>query len=126
RDGDYFGPAVNRVARLLAIGHGEQVLVSSTTHAVAQRWLDAGMQLRDMGAHRLKDLAETEHVYQLAHADLRADFPPLRSIQQSWPNNLPRELSSFVGRDAEIAHLGALLDHTSLLTLTGSGGCGKT
>jgi predicted ATPase/class 3 adenylate cyclase len=126
RDGDYFGPAVNRVARLLSIGHGEQVLVSSTTHAVAQRWLDATVQLRDMGMHRLKDLADSEHVFQLAHPDLRGDFPPLRSIQQSVPNNLPRELSSFVGRDAEIAQLRNVLGETSLLTLTGSGGCGKS
>jgi predicted ATPase/class 3 adenylate cyclase len=125
RDGDYFGPAVNRVARLLSIGHGEQVLVSATTHSVAVRWLPSGMSLRDMGMHRLKDLADAEHVYQLAHPELRADFPPLRS-QESLPNNLPRQLSSFVGRERELAHLKELASGASLLTLTGAGGCGKT
>ncbi len=125
RDGDYYGPTLNRVARLLSIGHGGQVLISSTTQGVAQRWIAAGITLRDMGMHRLKDLAEPEHVYQLVHADLPADFPPLLS-QESLPNNLPRQLSSFVGRERELSHLKELVGDASILTLTGAGGCGKT
>ena len=123
RDGDYFGPAVNRVARCCDRPR-EQVLLGSTTQHVAQRWLHAGLGLRDMGLHRLKDLADAEHVYQLTHPDLRTDFPPLRS-QASLPNNLPRQLSSFVGRERELGQLKELIATTSLLTLTGAGGCAR-
>jgi predicted ATPase/class 3 adenylate cyclase len=125
RNGDYFGPAVNRVARLLAIGHGGQVLVSGVSADLVQGELPSQASLRDLGEHRLKDLARPEYVYQLLAPDLVADFPPLRSLD-SLPNNLPRMLTSFVGRDAEVAEITALVENNPLVTLVGSGGVGKT
>jgi predicted ATPase/class 3 adenylate cyclase len=125
RNGDYFGPAVNRVARLLAIGHGGQVLVSGVTADLVQGDLPAQTSLRDLGEHRLRDLARPEYVYQLVAPDLPADFPPLRSLD-TLPNNLPLQLKSFVGREAEIAEITSLLEKHRLVTLVGSGGVGKT
>ncbi len=125
RDGDYFGPALNRVARLLAIGHGGQVLVSSSCMELVQGELPPRASLRDLGEHRLKDLARPEHVYQLVAPDLVADFPPLRSLQV-FQNNLPLQLSTFVGREAEIVDITTLLEKHRLVTLVGSGGVGKT
>src|SRR5579862_1479280 len=104
RDGDYFGPAVNRVARLLAIGHGGQVLLSNVAAEGARERLPDGAALRDMGRHRLKDIAEPEIVYQLVVPDLPQAFPALRSIGGS-PNNLPLQLTSFVGRQRESAEV---------------------
>ncbi|MGR4065294.1 MAG: ATP-binding protein [Vulcanimicrobiaceae bacterium] len=125
RGGDYFGPAVNRVARLLAIGHGGQVLVSGVTADLVQGELPSQASLRDLGEHRLKDLARPEYVYQLLAPDLTAEFPPLRSLE-SLPNNLPSQMTSFIGRDAEIAEITTLVEQHRLVTLTGSGGVGKT
>ena len=125
RDGDYFGPAVNRVARMLAIGHGGQVLVSGVTADLVQGELPAQTSLRDLGEHRLRDLARPEYVYQLISPDLKADFPALRSLD-TLPNNLPLQLKSFVGRETEIAEITSLLDKHRLVTLVGSGGVGKT
>jgi predicted ATPase/class 3 adenylate cyclase len=125
RDGDYFGVAVNRVARLLGIGHGGQVLLSGVTADIVQGALPARATLRDLGEHRLRDLARPEYVYQLVGPELRADFPPLRSLE-SHLNNLPLELKSFVGREHEIAEITALLGTHRLVTLVGSGGVGKT
>jgi class 3 adenylate cyclase len=124
RDGDYFGPAVNRVARLLAIGHGSQVLVSGVTADLVQGDLPSQASLRDLGEHRLRDLARPEYVYQLVAPDLAAEFPALRSLDV-LPNNLPRMLTSFVGREAEIAEIAALIDTNPLVTLVGSGGVGR-
>jgi predicted ATPase/class 3 adenylate cyclase len=125
RDGDYFGPAVNRVARLLAIGHGGQVLVSGVATDLVEGALPPRASLCDLGEHRLKDLARPEQVYQLLAPDLIADFPPLRSLQV-FPNNLPVQLSTFVGRDAEIGDITTLTEKHRLVTLVGSGGVGKT
>ena len=125
RDGDYFGPTVNRVARLLSIGHGGQVLVSGVTSELVQGELPELVTLEDRGSHRLKDLTRPEQVYQLLAPDLRHDFPPLRSLN-FFPNNLPLETTSFVGRDAEVADVVALLVKHRLVTLVGSGGVGKT
>ncbi len=125
RDGDYFGPAVNRVARLLAIGHGGQVLLSGATADIAQSALESQASLRDLGEHRLKDLARPERVYQLVAPDLLAEFPPLRSLD-ALKNNLPRVLTTFVGREKELAEITALLEEHQLVTLVGSGGIGKT
>jgi predicted ATPase/class 3 adenylate cyclase len=125
RDGDYFGPAVNRTARLLAIGHGTQVLVSGIAADLAQGMLPPRVTLRDLGQHRLRDLARPEWVYQLVADDLPADFPALRSLD-ALPNNLPRQLTTFVGREADVAEIEALLMRTQLLSIVGTGGVGKT
>jgi len=125
RDGDYFGPTLNRVARLLAIGHGGQVLVSGTIVDQLETELPAGLGLRDLGAHRLKDLARPERVYQLIAPGLPHTFPILRSLDQ-LPNNLPRQLTSFVGRDDEVAFIKSLIAESPLVTLVGTGGAGKT
>ncbi len=125
RDRDYFGPSVNRASRLLSIGHGGQMLVSAATSDLVQGELPPHVSLRALGAHRLKDLAHPEQVFQLVAAGLPSDFPPLRSLD-SLPNNLPLQVTSFVGRDEDVAEVKQLLSKTRLLTLTGSGGVGKT
>jgi predicted ATPase/class 3 adenylate cyclase len=126
RRGDhYFGPALFRCARLQALGYGEQTLLSAVTAQMVAAALPPGATLRDLGQHRLKDLGEPEQVFQLNHPDLRAEFPSLKSLD-SHPNNLPLELSTFVGRDAEIASVSELLQGHRLVTLTGPGGIGKT
>jgi len=125
RSGDYFGPAVNRVARLLAIGHGGQVLVAGVTTDLVQGRLPPQATLQDLGQHRLRDLIFPEQVYQLRAPGLQADFPPLRSLG-SLPNNLPLQVTSLVGRDAEVAEIEALLVKSRLVTIVGSGGVGKT
>ncbi|HZO91340.1 MAG TPA: tetratricopeptide repeat protein [Chthonomonadaceae bacterium] len=119
QNGDYFGPPLNRVARLLAIGHGGQVLLSQATRDL----LPGDAPLTDKGSHRLKDLQQPEHVFQLAAPDLPSAFPPLRSLRNT---NLPIQSTSFIGREREMAQLKELLASTRLLTLTGTGGCGKT
>lgn len=125
RDGDYFGPAVNRVARLLAIGHGGQVLVSGASADLSQGELPPRAALRDLGEHRLKDLTHPEQVYQLVAPGLASDFPPLRSLE-ALPNNLPLQITSFVGRDVDILTVSELLAKHRLVTLVGAGGVGKT
>ncbi len=125
RDGDYFGPAVNRVARLLAIGHGGQVLLAGVTAELVQGALPSQAALRDLGEHRLRDLARPERVYQLLAPGLVADFQPLRSLDV-FPNNLPLQLKSFVGRERQIAEISALIAKHRLVTLVGSAGVGKT
>ncbi len=125
RDGDYFGQPLNRVARLLAVGHGGQVLLSEATQAVTGNSLPAGTSLRDLGLHRLKDLQQPEQVWQLTAPNLPSDFPPLRSLSL-YDNNLPQQVTSFIGREKELAEVENLLTKTRLLTLTGSGGTGKT
>jgi len=125
RDGDYFGPTVNRVARLLSIGHGGQVLISGVTTELAQGMMPSQATLRDMGAHRLRDLIQPEQVYQLVAPGLLADFPPLRSLD-ALPNNLPLQLTQLVGRDTDLAEIETLLAKHRLVTLVGAGGVGKT
>jgi len=125
RDGDYLGSAVNRAARLLAIGHGGQVLVSHAAADLVQDALPPENDLRDLGAHRLKDLTRAERVYQLVAPDLIESFPALRSIEH-MPNNLPQQITSFVGRENELLEIEALLEQHRLVTLVGMGGSGKT
>src|SRR5579862_8449512 len=125
RDGDYFGPAVNRVARLLSAGNGGQVLLSGACTELIGNDLPAECSLRDLGEHRLKDLAQPERIHQLLAPDLVADFAPLRSLEH-LSNNLPAQVSSFIGREAEIAEITALIEQHRLVTLVGSGGVGKT
>ena len=116
---------VNRCARLRAIGHGGQVLLSAVLAELVQENLPQGAYLRDLGVHRLKDLAAPERVFQLSHPELRAEFPPLNSLE-ARPNNLPLQLTSFIGRDSQLAGLRQQLVAHRLVTLTGIGGCGKT
>jgi predicted ATPase/class 3 adenylate cyclase len=125
RENDYFGPTVNRVARLLSIGHGAQVLVSGAASALLEGHLPPQTSLVDMGMHRLKDLSAPEHVYQLRASDLTEHFPPLRSLD-ALPNNLPAQLTPLVGRDEEVAAIARLLHESRVVTLIGSGGIGKT
>ncbi len=125
RDNDYFGPTLNRVARIMSIGYGNQVLLSRTTASLASSELPQASALKDMGMHRLKDIQHPEQVYQLYHPAIRDDFPPLRS-QNAVSSNLPVQLTTFVGRSQDIAEVKALLKTTRLLSLTGGGGAGKT
>lgn len=124
-DGTYAGAVLNRCARLRALGHGGQVLVSEATRDLAVDGLEPDVDLVDLGAHRLRDLSRPEQVWQLSGPGLQTAFPALRSLD-SRPNNLPVQLSTFVGREDDIERAVALLSETRLLTLTGSGGCGKT
>jgi class 3 adenylate cyclase len=127
RDGDYFGPPLNRAARLLSIGHGGQVLLSSVTQELVCESLPASVTLRNQGEHRLRDLSRPETVFQLLHPDLPWEFPPLKSLDNpAFPNNLPRQVTSFIGREKEWREIQERIKTSSLLTLTGSGGCGKT
>ncbi len=125
RGGDFFGPAVNRAARIMAAGHGGQVLVGATTASLVRGSLPGDAGLADLGVHRLKDLAEAESVFQLTHPSLRDAFPPLRTID-AVPGNLPTLRSSFVGRSADLRRLEELFGSHRLITLTGVGGVGKT
>ena len=125
RDNDYFGIAVNRAARIMSAAHGGQVLLSQAVVDCVRERLPSPVSLRDLGSVRLKDLATPEHVYQLVHPRLRQEFPGLRSLEAT-PNNLPRQISSFIGRERELAEIKSLLSGTRLLTLVGVGGIGKT
>jgi predicted ATPase/class 3 adenylate cyclase len=127
RTGDYFGPTVNRTARIMAVGHGGQVLLSSAAAALVLDQLPEGATLLDLGTHRLKDLGRPEHLFQLVHRGLAHDFPPLATLDRR-PNNLPTQASTFVGRDAELGAIRQRLEDGAvrLLTLTGAGGTGKT
>jgi predicted ATPase/class 3 adenylate cyclase/DNA-binding CsgD family transcriptional regulator len=122
---NYIGSTIIRTARLRAIAHGGQVLLSSAARDLAVDDLGADVDLLDVGTHRLKDLTRPEHVWQLAHPDLEAEFPSLRSLD-AVPNNLPVSLSSFIGRFEEIETIARLIYDNRLVTLTGAGGAGKT
>jgi class 3 adenylate cyclase len=122
---NYAGPAIIRTARLRSIAHGGQVVVSSATRDLTIDGLGDEMALADLGSHRLKDLGRPERVYQLVHPRLPARFPPLRSVD-AVPNNLPTQLSTFIGRVAETLSVVELVEGNRLVTVTGSGGSGKS
>lgn len=125
RDNDYFGQGINRVARLLSVTYGGQVLISGTAAVMMQGAMPPQASLFDLGRHRLPDLAEAQQVYQLVAPDLAVAFPPLRSLEAKI-YYLPRPMTSFVGREAERAEIKNRLARYPLVTLIGSGGCGKT
>jgi predicted ATPase/class 3 adenylate cyclase len=121
------GLEVHRAARVAAVGHGGQVLVSEAAAVLVRDGLPPGAALADLGVHRLKDLGRPERIFQLTAAGLAAGFPPLRSLgNPALLNNLPAQLSAFIGRDREVAEVRALVESARLVTLTGAGGCGKT
>ena len=124
RDNDSSDP-VNRAARIMSAAHGGQVLLSQAVVDDVRDRLPAAVSLRDLGRVRLRDLSASERVYQVVHPQLRQEFPALRSLEAT-PNNLPQQATTFVGREKEMAELRRLLEEPRLLTLTGSGGCGKT
>src|ERR1700756_3981703 len=125
RDGDYFGPALNRAARLMGMGHGGQVLVSHATEQLVGGSLPASVDLVDLGEHRLRDLSRPEQIFQLRAPGCDTQFPALRSLDAAR-TNLPVQLTSFVGRDEDVKVVGALLGEHRVVTLTGVGGVGKT
>jgi predicted ATPase/class 3 adenylate cyclase len=121
------GLEVHRAARVAAVAFGGQVLVSEAAAVLVRDWLPPGAAPADLGMHRLKDLGRPERIFQLQAAGLPAEFPPLRSLgNPALPNNLPAQLSAFIGRDREVDKVRLLVESSRLVTLTGAGGCGKT
>jgi predicted ATPase/class 3 adenylate cyclase len=137
RMGLHVGPAVaqgsdyvtthtlNRVARIMSTGHGGQILLSAEVAELMRGYLPSDVVLRDVGQHRMKGLIQLEHLFQVVVPDLPAEFPPLASLEE-FPNNLPVQLTSFIGREKEMAEIKAMLNSARLVSLTGSGGTGKT
>ncbi len=127
RNSDYFGPTVNRVSRLIGAAQGGQILLSGATHGLVCDFLPPGVELRDMGQRRLKDLPRPEQIFQVVVPGLQAEFPPLRTLDDR-PSNLPAWATSFVGREREISAVRSLLRRSEvrLVTMTGPGGTGKT
>ena len=125
RSGDYYGSAVNRAARLRAIAHGGQTLISRATWELVRDQLPDGVTIRDLGEHALKDLTRPERVFQLTPEGLPNQFPPLASLN-IVANNLPEQLTEFVGRRSELADAKRLVGETRLLTILAPGGTGKT
>ena len=127
RGDDYFGPVVNRTARLMAAGHGGQTLISSAVATEYATEPGAELNLRDLGEHRLKDLSQSEHIFELSAPGHPGRFPPLATLDVT-PNNLPTQTSSFLGRSRELGEIRGLIDQSAsrLVTLVGPGGTGKT
>ena len=111
--------------RVMSVGHGGQILLSQTTHDLVKDRVPDGTELRDMGERHLKDIVRPEHIYQVAAPDLLSDFPPLTTLE-TFKHNLPAQLTSFIGREHEIAEAEKLLSSTRILTFIGPGGTGKT
>ncbi|MGZ9086794.1 MAG: ATP-binding protein, partial [Rhodoplanes sp.] len=125
RDGDFYGRAVNRAARIMSAAHGGQMLLSKAVADQVSGMLPEGVSLRDLGHVRLRDLSSPEHIFQVLHTQLRADFPALRSLEGT-PNNLTQQLNSFIGRERELADIKEMLASNRLVTLLGMGGIGKS
>ncbi|HKU79211.1 MAG TPA: adenylate/guanylate cyclase domain-containing protein, partial [Rhodanobacteraceae bacterium] len=125
-EGNYIGPTINRTARIRDLGHGGQTLLSGATESMVLDHLPDDAWLNDLGTHALRDLPRPERVVQLCHPDLRNDFPALRLAEPEAVQRLPLQLTSFVGRESQIAEVRELLRRNRLVTLTGAGGSGKT
>ncbi|HNC91307.1 MAG TPA: adenylate/guanylate cyclase domain-containing protein, partial [Anaerolineales bacterium] len=125
RNNDYYGGTLNRAARLMSVANGGQVLLSNTTADLVREQLPAEITLRDLSEHRLKDLTRPERIFQIVHPELPSEFPPIKTLD-AFPNNLPAQLTSFIGREKEINEIINALNTSRLVTLTGSGGTGKT
>ena len=125
-EGNYIGPTINKTGRLRDLAHGGQTVLSATTSDLVMDRLPQGAWLADLGVHGVRDLARPEHIMQLCHADLHNEFPPLRTSDAVVAQHLPAHLTSFIGRERQIADLQGLLTADRLVTLTGAGGTGKT
>ena len=125
-EGNYAGPTINRTARLRDLGHGGQTLLSGATEPLVVDWLPEDAWLTDLGTHPLRDLPRPERVVQLCHPDICNDFPPLRTSKSVETPNLPVQLTSFIGRGAQMDDVRRLLGDNRLVNLTGAGGAGKT
>ena len=125
RDGQYANRPLNRCARLMAVAHGGQILMSDATEALVRSQLPDGATLLDLGEHRLRDLAGRMHIFQLVHPDLPGAFPAPRTLD-AFPGNLPLQVSSFIGRARELKQTAAALGEARVITLIGVGGVGKT
>jgi predicted ATPase/class 3 adenylate cyclase/Tfp pilus assembly protein PilF len=127
QNGDYLAPSLNRLARLLSTAAGGQILITEATRNLLRDGLPPEIELRDLGEHRLRDLREAEHVFQLTSSGLPSDFPPIQSLSRPT-SNLPTQVNAFIGRESEIADVKQRLADPAvrLLTLTGPGGTGKT
>jgi hypothetical protein len=125
-EGNYIGPAINRAARIRDLAHGGQTVLSGTTEDLVADVLPADTWLIDLGRHELRGVPRPERVVQLCHPDLRNEFPPLRTPSTVVSQHLPVQLTSFVGREAELTQVRELLAGNRLVTLTGAGGAGKT
>ena len=125
-EGNYIGPTINRTARLRDLAHGGQTVLSGATEPLVVDQLPADVTLTDLGSHPLRDLPRPERVVQLCHPDLHNDFPPLRTANALAAEHLPMQLTSFIGRQAEMKRIRDALADNRLVTLTGAGGAGKT
>jgi predicted ATPase len=125
-EGNYIGPTINRTARLRDLAHGGQTVLSGATESMVIDHLPADAWLNDLGNHPLRDLPRPERVVQLCHPDIRNEFPPLRTAKAAVVQRFPTQLTSFVGRGAQISEVRGILSHNRLVTLTGAGGAGKT
>ena len=125
RDNDYFGTTINRTARIMGAAHGAQTLLSQALADAVRERLPEGVSLLDLGSVRLKGLSTSEAVFQVVHPRLQQKFPALRELEAT-PNNLPQQLTSFIGRERERDEIEGMLEGTRLLTLLGMGGLGKT
>ena len=125
-EGNYIGPTINRTARLRDLAHGGQTVLSGTTNDLVVDGLPADAWLNDLGTHHLRDLPRPERVVQLCHPDLRNEYPPLRTSETVVAQNLPAQLTSFVGREGEMNDVRQILADNRFVTLTGAGGVGKT
>ncbi|CAG0961081.1 partial Putative HTH-type transcriptional regulator, partial [Anaerolineae bacterium] len=125
REGDYFGQTLNRAARIMSAGHGGQILVSDVVAQVAREHLVADVSFIELGEHYLKGIVQSEKIHQVVASDLQRGFPPLNTIPAAT-NNLPQQLTSFIGRERELREASEKLTSARLLTLIGPGGTGKT